>query len=72
VTLRYVKGALRFCYEFVVGDDWRIAAGIVVVLAIGAILVATNAVSHTLIAILGAAGILAVALTSILTASRRR
>jgi len=70
--MRYVKGVLRFLYDFVIGDDWRIAVGIVVVLTIGAVLVATNAVSHTVVAFLGAAGILAVVLMSILTASGKR
>lgn len=31
-----VSAFLRFWYEFVVGDDWRIAAGVVVALALTA------------------------------------
>jgi hypothetical protein len=31
----------RFCYNFLVGDDWRVALGVAVALAI------TIAVSHT-------------------------
>jgi hypothetical protein len=31
-----------FWYDFVVGDDWRIAAGIIVVLATGAVAVAAG------------------------------
>lgn len=38
--MRYVVGFLRFWRDFVVGDDWRIALGVVVSLAIGAVLVA--------------------------------
>ena len=69
--MRYVKAALRFCYDFVVGDDWRIATGVVLVLAIGAVLVATG-IAHAVVALGGVAGLLAVVLTSILTAARRR
>jgi|KBSSwiStaDraftv2_1062776.scaffolds.fasta_scaffold2334506_1 hypothetical protein len=35
--MRYVVAFGRFWYDFVVGDDWRIAAGVVLVLALGAI-----------------------------------
>jgi len=33
--MRYLAAFFRFWYEFIVGDDWRIAAGVVGVLAIG-------------------------------------
>jgi hypothetical protein len=32
-----IKAFGQFWYEFIVGDDWRIAAGVVGVLAIGAL-----------------------------------
>ncbi len=32
----------RFVWEFVVGDDWRIAAGVVVALALTALLAGTG------------------------------
>ena len=35
--MRYLAAFFRFWYEFIVGDDWRIAAGVVAVLAIGAL-----------------------------------
>jgi hypothetical protein len=31
-----VKALARFLYEFVIGDDWRIAAGVAVALAVTA------------------------------------
>jgi hypothetical protein len=36
--VRYVKGFLRFWYDFIVGDDWTIAAGVVVALGVTALL----------------------------------
>lgn len=33
VVVRHVKAFFAFWYDFVVGDDWQIAAGVVVALA---------------------------------------
>ena len=38
--MRFVVAFGRFWYDFVVGDDWRIAAGVVGVLAAGAVVLA--------------------------------
>jgi hypothetical protein len=40
--MRYLVGFGRFWYEFIVGDDWRIAAGVTLVLAIGALVEAAG------------------------------
>jgi hypothetical protein len=69
--LRLVAAFGRFWWDFVVGDDWRIAAGVVVVLGGGALLVADTEVPHALVAVLAAAGIALVALCSIVVATRR-
>ena len=34
--MKLVRGFLRFWYDFIIGDDWKIAASVVAVLAIGA------------------------------------
>jgi hypothetical protein len=65
-----VSAFARFWWDFIVGDDWRIAAGVVAVLAIGALLVAAGT-SDGLVAALTALGILLVAIASIATAARR-
>jgi hypothetical protein len=62
---------LRFWYDFIVGDDWRIAAGVVVVLAAGALLVAADALADDVLAPLVGAGIVAVAGVSIVAGARR-
>ena len=36
--MKYVVAFLRFWYEFIVGDDWRVAAGVVAALALTAVL----------------------------------
>lgn len=30
--MRYLRGFLRFWYDFIVGDDWTVAAGVIVLL----------------------------------------
>jgi hypothetical protein len=69
--MRYAAAFARFWWDFIVGDDWRIAVGVVVVLAAGAVLVAGGDVSHALVAALTGAGIMLVAIVSILAAARR-
>jgi hypothetical protein len=36
--MRYIGAFLRFWYEFIVGDDWRVAVGVVVAIAVTAVL----------------------------------
>jgi hypothetical protein len=69
--MRLVRGFLRFWYDFIVGDDWRIAAGVVVVLAVGALLVATGALADDVLMPLLGAGIVAVVSISIVAGARR-
>jgi hypothetical protein len=60
-----VKAVARFCWDFVVGDDWRIAAGVVAVLAAGAIVVARGSLDDEVLTVLVGAGIALVATASI-------
>jgi hypothetical protein len=67
----FVKGFGRFWWDFIVGDDWRIAAGVVTVLAAGALLVANTSAPDGLVAALVAVGIVAVAIGSIVASALR-
>ncbi|MGZ4199204.1 MAG: hypothetical protein ACXVP1_03360 [Thermoleophilia bacterium] len=69
--MRFLSAFARFWWDFVVGDDWRIAAGVVVVLAGGALLVAGTGAPDGLVAALTAVGILLVAIGTIAAAARR-
>jgi hypothetical protein len=55
----------RFLADFVIGDDWRIAAGVVAVLSAGALLVTQSGASDQLIAVGVAAGFVAAAALSL-------
>jgi hypothetical protein len=70
-VIRFAKGFGRFWWDFIVGDDWRIAAGVVVVLAAGALVVANTSAPDGLVAVLVAAGIVGVAIGSIATSALR-
>jgi hypothetical protein len=69
--VRFVKGFARFWWDFIVGDDWRIAAGVIVVLTAGALLVANTSAPDGLVAALVAVGIVAVAIGSIVASALR-
>jgi hypothetical protein len=71
VLLRALKGFARFWYDFVVGDDWKIAAAVAVVLLLGAVLVRVAGLPDDLAATLLGAGLLA-AFTIAVTVDIRR
>jgi predicted benzoate:H+ symporter BenE len=47
-----LRGFARFWYDFVIGDDWKIAAAVAAVLLAGAVLVAAAALPQGAIAAL--------------------
>ncbi len=69
--MRFLRGFGRFWFEFVIGDDWRIALGVVLVLGLGALAVATEALGADLLMPLLAAAIVGVATASIVLSARR-
>jgi hypothetical protein len=56
--LRALKGFARFWYDFVIGDDWKIAAAVAAVLLLGAVLVRASGLPDGLAAALVGAGLL--------------
>ena len=50
--MKFVGGFFRFWYDFIVGDDWRVAVGVVLALALGASLVATESLSDAGVSLL--------------------
>jgi hypothetical protein len=63
-----VEAFLRFLWDFVIGDDWRIAAGVVVALAITA-LIADSSIAAWWILPVGVAAVLGI---SVWGAARQR
>lgn len=66
-----LKGFCRFWYDFLVGDDWTVACGVVAVLAVGAAIVRlTDYNAHVLTAVL-AVVIMGLFALSLLRGARR-
>ncbi|MDT7723688.1 MAG: hypothetical protein QOI21_264 [Actinomycetota bacterium] len=55
--MKFVKAFFRFWYEFVIGDDWKIAAAVVIVLLAGALAVIVGAGGTALLPPLLAIGV---------------
>ncbi|HKS99888.1 MAG TPA: hypothetical protein VJT31_10190 [Rugosimonospora sp.] len=55
--MRYLRGFYRFWYDFIIGDDWKIAAAVATVLAIGAVAVLAGAGGAAILAPLLALGL---------------
>jgi len=60
-----VKAFGRFWFDFVVGEDWRIAAGVVGALGLGALALRAQLFSDALLTVLVAGAIVAVVLVSV-------
>ena len=55
--MRYVRAFGRFWWDFVIGDDWRIAACVAAVLAVGALLVRSTHLSDAALTVGGGVAI---------------
>ncbi|MGH4012754.1 MAG: hypothetical protein ACRDSL_02210 [Pseudonocardiaceae bacterium] len=66
-----LAGLGRFLWDFLVGDDWRIAAAIAAVLVLGALTAATGAVPGAALAPMLGAALVAVTLTTLLVGAAR-
>jgi hypothetical protein len=66
-----VRGFAAFWLDFVVGDDWRIAAGVLGFVAAGAVLVHFTLVRSGAVAVILAAGIIVLTVISIAVGARR-
>jgi hypothetical protein len=68
----FLSGFFRFLYDFVVGDAWEIAAGIVLVLGLGVVALRAGAVSADVAPMLMGAGVVLVVSLSLLWEGWRR
>jgi len=70
--MKYVLGFFRFWYDFIIGDCWQIAAGVLIVLGCGAWLARSQLISRELIPLLVGIGIVLVAVISLLATAHGR
>jgi hypothetical protein len=57
--MKYLKAFGQFWYDFIIGDDWKIAAAVVTTLAILVIVLLTGALGDTALTLLGAVLVIA-------------
>ncbi|HEY3259034.1 MAG TPA: hypothetical protein VGJ95_02010 [Pseudonocardiaceae bacterium] len=69
--MSFLKGFGQFWYDFIIGDDWKIAVAVVVVLTAGAIAVATGGTESALLVPLLAVGLGAAFTTALLIDTRK-
>jgi hypothetical protein len=55
--MKYIVGFGQFWYDFIVGDDWTVAAGVVVALALTALLAHTGVAAWWLLPLAVAVGL---------------
>ena len=55
--MRFIKGFGQFWYDFIIGDDWKIAAAVVLVLAAGGVAVVAGAAHSPLLILLLVVGL---------------
>jgi hypothetical protein len=48
--VKFLRGFYQFWYDFIIGDDWKIAAAVVIVLLVGAVIVINGGASATILA----------------------
>jgi hypothetical protein len=71
--MKFVKGFGEFWYDFLIGDDWKIAAAVTAVLAAGACVVLSGGYSqHVLTAVLALAIAAAFTIALLLDVRRSR
>jgi hypothetical protein len=63
-----IEAFFRFLWDFVIGDDWRIAAGVVIALAITALIAGTSVAAWWILPV----AVAALLAFSVWTAARTR
>jgi hypothetical protein len=64
--MKFLKDFGAFWYDFIIGDDWKIAVGVVIALAVSALLLTQNVFSDHVLAIVGSALIVALFAVSLI------
>jgi hypothetical protein len=66
----FIKGFAKFWYDFIIGDDWKIAAAVILVLTAGAAAITTGHAHHPLLIPLLTAGLATTFTTALLIDTR--
>ncbi|WP_214318512.1 hypothetical protein [Nonomuraea sediminis] len=69
--MRLLKGFAKFWYDFIIGDDWKIAVAVVLALAATLAVALSGLLSLTATAVLGGVLLLTCFVVSVLVDTRR-
>ena len=72
LVLRIIFGFFRFWYDFIIGDAWEIAAGLALVLFVGAEALRLGALPESVIPYLVTSGAALVVLLSVMREFRKK
>ena len=56
--MKYLKSFGSFWYDFIIGDDWKIAAAVVLALSATVVLLITTSLDDHVVAVLGGAAVM--------------
>ena len=70
--MRAIRAFGRFWYDFIIGDDWKIAVAVVSALTVVAVLLVGTSLGDHLLAVLGGALIVLAFAVSLAIDTRRR
>ena len=69
--MKFLRGFGQFWYDFIIGDDWKIAAGVIVALVIIFVAMTSGVLGDSALAIFGGAVIVTLFVVSLLLDVRR-
>lgn len=55
--MKYLKSFASFWYDFIIGDDWKIAVAVVLALSFTVVLLTTTSLDDHVVAVLGGAAV---------------
>ncbi len=56
--MKFLKAFGQFWYDFIIGDDWKIAVAVVLALGVTLVVIATGALSDTALTLFGGVAII--------------
>lgn len=56
--MKFLKAFGRFWYDFIIGDDWKIAAAVVLALLVTLVAMATGLLGDTVLTVLGGVAVM--------------
>jgi hypothetical protein len=56
--VKYLKSFGSFWYDFIIGDDWKIAAAVVLALSVTVVLLTTTSLDDHVVAVFGGAAVM--------------